>query len=147
MAFVTLDDRSARFEIRVFPEAYQQYRDLIVEDQVLVVKGTLSYDDFADDMRLNAEQILNMDGARDEYARRLVLQIDANHFANGMLSELVGTLAPHRAGQCKIWVDYSRPGARARVAFGDDWQIHPSEALLKNLRQLVGSDKVRLEYR
>jgi DNA polymerase-3 subunit alpha len=66
MAFITLDDRSARFEIRVFSEAYQKYRDLIVEDRVLIVKGKLSYDDFAGDMRMNAEHILDMDSARDE---------------------------------------------------------------------------------
>jgi DNA polymerase-3 subunit alpha len=147
MAFVTLDDRSARFEIRVFSEAYEKYRELIVEDQVLIVKGKLSYDDFADDMRLNAEQLLDIDSARNEYARRMVLNLDAHLFGNGLLDDLAGVLAPHRQGNCSIWVDYSRPGARARLNFDDSWCIRPSEGLLKDLRKLVGADKVRLEYR
>jgi DNA polymerase-3 subunit alpha len=147
MAFITLDDRSARFEIRVFSEAYQQYRDLLVEDRVLIIKGKLSYDDFAGDMRMNAEQILDMDSARDEYARRLILSLDADRFGNGLLDELAGTLAPYRKGNCPVWIDYIRPGARAKLAFDESWRVKPSEALLKNLRQLVGPDKVQLEYR
>ena len=146
MAFVTLDDRSARLEIRIFSEVYEQAKDLIQEDQLLVVKGTLAYDDFSDSLRLTAERILDFDSARDEYARRLVLKLSEQQFSNGLVDELAGALASYRQGKCQILVDYTGLGARAELSFGDDWRIKPAEPLLQQLRNLIGEKQVNLEY-
>jgi len=150
MAFVTLDDRSARLEIRVFAEVYEQFRELIREDRVLVVEGLLAYDDFSDSLRLTAERIMDIDTAREDYVRRLVLKLNQQQFNNGLgkslLDELVGTLTPYRDGKCRISVDYTREGAKAELTFGEDWRIKPAEPLLQQLRALVGATQVELEY-
>ena len=146
MAFVTLDDRSARMEIRVFPEAYDLYRHLIVNDKVLVVQGGLVYDDFSDSMRINTERILDMDAARDEYAKRLLLRLQVEHFGNGLVDRLAGVLAPYRQGRCSICADYVGNQARARIMFGDAWKVRPTEQLLRQLREMIGEKGVWLEY-
>lgn len=147
MAFITLDDRSARMEIRVFGDVYEQCRDQVETDRVLVVQGALSYDEYAEATRLNAERLLNLDSARNEYARRLRLTLDAGLFGNGLVDHLAGTLGPFRDGQCPVWVDYRRPGARAELALGPGWKVRPEERLLRELRQLVGQQSVTVEYR
>ena len=146
MAFVTLDDRSARLEIRVFSEVYEQFRELIREDRVLVVEGSLTYDNFSDSLRLTAERIMDIDSARADYARRLVLKLTEQQFGNGLLDELAGALAPYREGKCRIMVDYTRIGARAELNFGEEWRVKPAEPLLQQLRHLLGEQQVRLEY-
>jgi DNA polymerase-3 subunit alpha len=146
MAFVTLDDRTARLEIRVFPEVYAKYRPLIVNDRILVVQGALAWDDFSESLRVNAERLLDLDTARDEYAQCLVLHLDAAHFDNGLINHLAATLAPHRPGRCAVWVHYRRPEAGATIAFGQDWRIKPVEGLLRELRTLVGEERVSVLY-
>ncbi len=146
MAFVTLDDRTARLEIRVFPEAYEQYRKLLVDDAILVIQGNLVWDDFAEGLRVNVDRVLDMDAARQEYARTLVLSLDVSRFNNGLLEHLAATLAPHRQGKCQIQVDYTGADARASIVLGQDWRVKPSEVLLKELRGLVGEEKVRVVY-
>ncbi len=146
MAFVTLDDRSARVEIRVFPEAYEQYRQLLVDDAILVVQGSLVWDEFADSLRVNVERVLDMDAARDEYARRLVLAVEAGRCGNGLLEHLATALSPWRQGKCPVWVDYTGAGVSAAIVLGENWRVKPSEALLRELRGLVGEEKVRVVY-
>ncbi|HYQ91065.1 MAG TPA: DNA polymerase III subunit alpha, partial [Candidatus Competibacteraceae bacterium] len=146
MAFITLDDNTARLEIRVFPEAYEHSRKLLVEDAILVIQGKLVWDDFAEGLRVNVDRVLDIDAARQEYARTLVLSLDASRFNNGLLEHLVATLAPHRQGKCQIQVDYTRTDARASIILGQDWRVKPSEALLRELRGLVGEEKVRVVY-
>jgi DNA polymerase-3 subunit alpha len=146
MAFVTLDDRSARVEIRVFPEAYERARALLVEDNILVICGSLAWDDFSDSLRLTAEQVLDLDAARNEYARRLVLSVDARRFSNGLVEQLAATLAPYRQGNCTVWVDYQRAGARADIVFGPEWRVKPSTALLTDLQRLLGGGNVQVRY-
>jgi len=41
-----LDDRSARLEVSLYEEIFQQHRDIIVKDAILIVDGTLRFDDF-----------------------------------------------------------------------------------------------------
>jgi DNA polymerase-3 subunit alpha len=146
MAFMTLDDRSARMEIRVFPEVYEKYRYLIKNDIILVVEGALSWDEYSEELRLNAEQLLDLDAARNVFAKRLVLQLHAQHFGNGLLDHLAETLAPYRPGHCPVWVDYTGTKARADIVFGADWQVTPADTLLRSLRELVGEQHVNLIY-
>ena len=69
-----LDDRSGRLEVTMFEDVYQQYRTLVAKDAILVVDGGLRWDDFIDDWRLAAKKIMDVDQAREQYARNLVLR-------------------------------------------------------------------------
>jgi DNA polymerase-3 subunit alpha len=146
MAFVTLDDRTARMEIRVFPEIYEQYRDLIANDKILVVQGSLVWDDFSESVRLNAERLFDIDAARNEFAQRIVLSLDADRCSADLLQDLAVTLAPHREGKCPIWVDYRGSGSYAQIILGREWWVRPTETLLQALRELVGAGSVRVVY-
>ncbi len=146
MAFVTLDDGSARLEVRVFAELFDQNRAILKDDTLLVVAGNLAHDDYSDSQRLTAEQILDIDGAREQYARRLLLALDASQFGNGLLDQLQAALTPYRSGRCPVHVDYRRPGARAELTLASNWQVRPSQALLRQLQGLLGSERVRLDY-
>jgi DNA polymerase-3 subunit alpha len=41
MAFIQIEDLYGSFEVVVFPKTYEKYRDLIVEDKILIVKGDI----------------------------------------------------------------------------------------------------------
>jgi DNA polymerase-3 subunit alpha len=147
IAFVTLDDDGGRIEVRIFPETYERHRSLIVEDAILLVQGTLGWDEFNQAMRLNVERVLDLDGARAEYARRLVLRLDQRRCEAGLLHQLASVLAEHRAeGRCAVWVEYAGPDAWVELAFGQNWRVKPSEALLDRLRDLAGPEAVQLRY-
>ncbi len=70
-----LDDRSARLEVSLYEEVFQQHRDIIVKDAILIVDGTLRFDDFIEAWRLQAKSLMDIDRARERFARRLWLQV------------------------------------------------------------------------
>jgi DNA polymerase-3 subunit alpha len=147
MAFVTLDDGSGQMEIRIFPEVYERHRSLIVEDAILLTQGALSWDEFNQTTRLNVERVLDWDAARAEYARWVLLRLDAQQCQAGALRQLASVLAEYRAdGRCTVWIEYTSPQARVEVVLGQNWRIKPSEALLKRLRELAGREGVTLLY-
>jgi DNA polymerase-3 subunit alpha len=147
IAFVTLDDGGGRMEVRIFPEVYERHRHLIVEDAIVLMQGALGWDEFNQTTRLNVERVLDLDEARAEYARRLLLRVDARQCEAGVLRQLASVLAEHRAdGRCAVWVEYIGAGARVELAFGQHWRVKPSEALLKRLRELASAEAVQLRY-
>ena len=146
MAFVTLDDRSARAEIAVFSEAYTQYRHLLLKDKLLVVEGSLSPDDYTGGYRVSANRVLDIDQARAVYAKRLLIDLDAQHAGNGFIPALQTVLTPFRAGPCPVLLDFSRRDATAQIMLGQEWRVHPTDELLQRLGDLVGEGHVRVEF-
>ncbi|HLA75255.1 MAG TPA: DNA polymerase III subunit alpha, partial [Gammaproteobacteria bacterium] len=149
MAFVTLDDRSARIEMVLFSETYQRYRDLLIKDKLLVVDGAVSVDEYSGGYKMSAEHIYDINQAREIYAKRLVIEVESTRAGNGFVTGLAQVLAPFRNGSCPVWINYrARAGikADAPVALGPEWRVHPTDELLHRLKGLAGGEKVRIVY-
>jgi DNA polymerase-3 subunit alpha len=149
MAFLTLDDRSARIELGVFAEGYQRYRDLLVKDKLLVVDGMVSMDEYSGGYKMSAERIYDINQAREVYAKRLVINVESAHAGNGFVADLAHVLTPYRNGSCPVYIDYRRTGetaASAEVMLGPEWRVHPTDELLNRLKGLAGDERVRVVY-
>jgi DNA polymerase-3 subunit alpha len=140
-----LDDRSARLEVTLFEETAQRFRNLLAKDRILVAEGTLRYDEFIDDWRLTATSVMDIDEAREQYARRMVIRW-SNQGDREFVGRLQRILEPYREGPCGVWVQYQGASARARIALGDHWRVRASRELVDQLQDLVGRDGVKLYY-
>ncbi|MCE3285226.1 MAG: dnaE, partial [Steroidobacteraceae bacterium] len=145
-----LDDRSGRLEVAMFEDVYQQFRPLVTKDAILVVEGSLRWDDFIDNWRLQAKRIMDVDQAREQYARNLVLRWPAGKHRNGDAGKFVAALEhalkPSQGGKCNVAVRYATGDAAAIVQFGEQWRVRPSRELIERLGMLVGRDAVELYY-
>jgi len=146
MAFITIDDRSARIELAVFSESYQRYRDLLAKDKLIVVEGEVSVDEYSGGYKMSARSIYDINQAREHFARKLILEVDEQRAANGFIKQLQSTLAPFREGGCPVSLAYLRDGARAEIALGDAWRVHPTDELIHRLKEVMGDGQVRLVY-
>jgi len=146
MAIVTLDDRSGRSDVAVFPEMYQKFRELLIKDNIIIVEGDTQQDRFTGGYRFNTSNILSLDQARSVYSRGIVISLQKNTETQAMIKTLQQTLLPYKGGNCGICIDYHDSGAIARLNFGAEWKIKPVDELLEQLKNLVGEDKVRIMY-
>ncbi len=141
-----LDDRSARLEVSLFEETFQQYRDVIVKDAILIVDGMLRFDDFIEAWRLQAKTVMDIDRARERFARRLWFKWPAAFDGPAGLKRFEDLLKPYLKGPCGVSVALSRPGYTGRLNLGDSWSVRPSRELLDKLSALVGREGWYLVY-
>jgi DNA polymerase-3 subunit alpha len=144
-----LDDRSGRMEVTMFEDVYQQFRALVAKDAILVVEGGLRWDDFIDDWRLQAKKILDVDQAREQFARNLVLRwprAARNGDARKLVERIEQALRPSQGGRCNVAVRYANADASSIVQFGEQWRVRPSRELIERLSSLMGRDSVELYY-
>jgi DNA polymerase-3 subunit alpha len=151
MGSVVLDDRTGRMEVTVFSELYEQVRELLVPDRILVISGTLSFDEYRDSQSLRAEEVRTLEAARETLADHLRLTLDlsgGDGQAGGaaLVEELKAALAAFRGGRLPILLEYRRAGARGCMRLGDDWRVQPTDELLKRLRRLLGAERVQVVY-
>jgi DNA polymerase-3 subunit alpha len=141
-----LDDRSARLEVSLYDEIFQQHRDIIVKDAILIIDGTLRFDDFIEAWRLQAKSLMDIDRARERFARRLWLRWPAEFDGPQGMNRFEQTLKPHLRGPCAVSVAINRPDYVGRLNLADTWSVHASRALLDKLTDLVGRDGWYLVY-
>jgi len=146
MAVFTLDDSSARIEITAFSDVFQKYQDLLQKDRMLVVKGEIGEDDYTGALKMNAESIYDIDKAREQFAKSLMLELRADQLEQGMTKRLEQIMLPFRQGHCPVNVRYQGNGAAALLKFGQQWSVQPSEELILRLRDALGTQSVKVMY-
>ncbi len=146
MAFLQLDDKTARIEIGVFGELYDQRRDVIHKDKVLVVKGKASYDHFTGGLRLSADELFDIEQARSQLARHMQIQLDAEQLNSETVTTLRSILAPSDQGLCGVGFEYRTATGVCKLDLANDWRIVPSKIMLEQLETLIGSTNIRLIY-
>ncbi|SEK82325.1 DNA polymerase III, alpha subunit [Colwellia chukchiensis] len=146
-ALVTLDDKSARMDIRLFPDDYDKYADLLVADAILVCRGQVSFDDYSGGITMTARDIMTIAEARENYVASLDIHIDKNHLAQDFIAQFTQVLTPFKEGICPIRVFYQRDEAQGMLELGVQWRVSPSDMLLHNLQNLLGEKQVELKFK
>jgi DNA polymerase-3 subunit alpha len=141
-----LDDRSARLEVSLYEETFQQHRDVIVKDAILIIDGTLRFDDFIEAWRLQAKSLMDIDRARERFARRLWVRWPAEFDGPQGMNRFEQMLKPYLRGPCGVSVALNRPDYAGRLNLADSWSVHASRALLDKLTDLVGRQGWYLVY-
>ena len=96
IAFVILDDRSARLEVSIFAREYEQYRDLLQKDQILVIDCNVSVDDYSGSMRGRARSVMSLDEARQRTASSLDLYLHRDFLLPDFTRQLARILESHQ---------------------------------------------------
>jgi len=173
IAFLTLDDRSGRFEVFLSTREYEKYRDLIQKDEILIVECTVSVDDYSGGVRGFARELMTLAQARKRFAWQLSLRLEAEKLAPDVGTVLEQILAPYRrpparvadqekrangsaktapatdtpvASGCRVRLTLQRPKSKGCILCGEEWQVFPNEELIQRLRSEFGKDCVGLTY-
>ncbi|OJY55601.1 DNA polymerase III subunit alpha [Thiobacillus sp. 0-1251] len=144
MLILLLDDATAQVEVVIFNELYEQSRHLLKDDALLVIEGKVNRDDYSGGVRVTAERIYDLAGARTRFAQGL--RLACNGQSNGR--KLAELLAPYKAqeGGCPVWVEYHNPSARCRVRLGEDWRVRLDDRLLESLGTWLKPEAVNVMY-
>ena len=143
---VVLDDDTGRMEVSLFSEAFQEFRHLLVKDEIVVVAGGLRYDDFIGSWTINVKSVLHIDRVIESRAKSMVLCLAPNGHGEQLLTKLHDVLLPFREGSCDVSVRYIGDSAAARLSLGPEWAVRPSRELRDKLGELLGNNNVRLLY-
>ncbi|MCK4950272.1 MAG: DNA polymerase III subunit alpha, partial [Gammaproteobacteria bacterium] len=148
---IVLEDSSAKTEVTLFSDAYEKYKDFIVKNKSIVVKGKLGPDNYASDgysIRIGAKEdaMYTIDQAYKQFAKQLVISLDLESGKNGFVYSLEDVLKPYSKGQCPVSIKYRGEIAHGYFPLSKEWYVQPTDDLLNRLRDLAGKEKVELMY-
>jgi DNA polymerase-3 subunit alpha len=145
-AIVTLDDKSARMDVRFFPDMYEQFESILESDRILLIKGQVSFDDFSGGNTITARDAMDIVQAREKNARALALQVDTQWCKPDKLASLQSILQSYSGGSCPVQLDILHPDVAVSLKCGAHWYITPEDQLLHELKQCLGEQAVKLAF-
>lgn len=149
MLIATLDDGSAQMEVTIFNEVFEQNRQRLKEDQLIIVKGKVSYDDYSGGLRVTADEIYDLQLAREARAQSLQLVLNEKNHDTQKLYQL---LNPYRAEPennipgvaVNLLLENSRYECQLRL--GEEWRVRLADTMLEQLHDWLGEHAVEIAY-
>ncbi|HEY9571682.1 MAG TPA: OB-fold nucleic acid binding domain-containing protein, partial [Pusillimonas sp.] len=148
MLYAVLDDGSAQVEVAIFNELYEQHRNRLKEDRLVIIHGKVSNDDYSGGLRVSAESVFDLQLAREARARSLRITLNGNADA----ARLRQMLNPFRAEPengvpgVPVEVRLSRDEFQCVVRLGEDWRVRMADAMLDQLGDWAVPDGVEINY-
>jgi DNA polymerase-3 subunit alpha len=148
MVFAVLDDGTAQVEISVFNELYEKHRNRLREDQLVIVQGKVSNDDYSGGMRIVAEQLYDLQLAREARAKSLRVKLNGSADAARLRQMLNPFRAEPENGIPGVPVDivYTKNNFLCTVRLGEEWRVRMADTLLANLNEWTKPDGVEVTY-
>lgn len=144
LGIATLDDRSGTLDITLFGEALEQCGHKLQKDQIVVCSGQVSFDDFSQSLRMNVRDVMTLAEARLRYAKSLTISLNQQQINYQFIRQLKEVLQPFSQSMLPVEVYYQSEEGSAIVQMGSEWNCEPSDELITQLQQLLGSGAVEL---
>lgn len=143
IAFLQVEDLDGSVEVCVFSESFDRYGGLLVEDTIVYVDGTLRNDG---QVRLIANSFERAENLREKYQDRLLLQmsLETDKIGEKELT-LITRLFSANKGKTPVELWVQSPGHQEPLPMMvRKFVIEPTDELIKELRQVLGEENVRL---
>ncbi|MBS7836353.1 DNA polymerase III subunit alpha [Wohlfahrtiimonas chitiniclastica] len=146
MTFVTLDDRTGRMELRLYDEHLENLNEPLSTKSILVVKGSLMWDEFNNGMRTRPLSIETIESTRNTMARALILH-NKTSIDVARIEQLIETVANFRATEGKpIYLKFQNHDANILIKLGPSWTVRLSDDLLENVTRAFHDVSVKVKY-
>ncbi len=129
-----LEDVDGGIECRAWPKVYEQYRELLVEDAIIKVKGRTEKRAEGDSM-LAAIEVVLFNGVSEYHP--LTVVIDSACVAPTVIDDLKRVLSDF-PGQVPVVLQMVRGEQRAKLRVGDALRVEPVAGLYAELKALLG---------
>jgi len=142
MSFAQLEDNSGRIEIGLFSEALTEFGSLLVKDEIVIIAGTLSPDDFNGGFQMRGRHVWTLAQALERFTRGLRLQLQDPEAS--LVEALVQSLKPMQFGLTPVHLRYRDARVQAELQLGEPWRIRVVPELIDTLAALPGVSSVDL---
>ncbi|WP_084544877.1 DNA polymerase III subunit alpha [Derxia gummosa] len=147
MAIVAIDDGRAQQEVMVTGENVDAYRNILVEDALIVVTGVVRSDEFSGGVRIMVDSIETLAQARARHAKHLKLVVESPQ--DGLVQraiDLQGQLEPLQHMGLPVWVEVRNGRWSGVIRLPEDRRVLCEDVEIKAIAQAANAKEWQLVY-
>jgi DNA polymerase III subunit alpha len=146
-----LDDGTEAIEAVANDDALGAQRELLKEDELVIIQGKLQPDRFAGGLRLNVQQVWDLATARARFGRALLVDVNGHM---PPVAELVKQWPARRVDTehgeltqgLAVRLRLQRPRVAAEIDLGEDGRIWPSDEALARWQSAAHGGRAQVVY-
>jgi DNA polymerase-3 subunit alpha len=138
MVFAGLEDVTGSCEVVAFNSVYQQARDLLLLDRVLIVRGRIDHKQQGE-TKLVALEVAAFEATPER--KEVRLKVDARIAPAGMIRELA-SLVKDFPGEAPVYVDLVTSMGSKLLELGPDYRVKPVPDFFAEVKALLGEAAV-----
>ncbi len=143
MGIVTLEDQQGSVEVILWPEIYAASETLLLEDQPLLVKGTVDSD--GNLPKVIGSEVFPLAEAKRHWKGKVHIHLRTPGLERETLVAVKDILAAHR-GSNETFLHFLFPDSREKILRVDDHlRIQPSDEVIEEIETVLGEDSIRFE--
>jgi len=142
MAFLTVEDFAGSFETIVFSDLYEEAREIIKDDSLVLIRGRVSTKE-TERAKIVASQVVPLSQTRKLSARSLHLKMSTIGLDEGLLERVKGIISA-TTGKCQVEIHLETKEEGIRIK-SNGIKVDPRPALLAKLMDILGEDNVWVE--
>ncbi len=146
IGIATIEDRSGKLDITLFSEALETYGHLLEKDRIIIVTGSVQFDDFSGGLKMSAREVVTLDEMRSRNAKSLALAINQEQLSAKFIRNLTACIEPYKEGTLPLHFYYQSEQGRVMLKSGVEWRVTPKEEMFDKLKALLGENAVELEF-
>jgi DNA polymerase-3 subunit alpha len=151
VAIFKLDDGSEAIESVANEELLDANRELLKEDELVIIQGKLQPDRFSGGLRLNVNQVWDLPAARARFGRYISVDINGS---NPPVADVLRLWPARRIDSEQgelvqglgVRLKLHRRAATAELDLGDDARFWPSDEALARWKSLADGGTARIVY-
>ena len=140
MVFCKIEDFAGSIEALAFADVYENYRDLLNVDAVIVVQGRINRRE-RDERKLIIQDIYTLDEAQKKFTKNLVLFLKTHKLNSTLLNDVREVLENNR-GEVPLYITMQTQERGAFVLKSKSITVQPTIELIDHLREKIGRQNV-----
>ncbi|MBK4775557.1 DNA polymerase III subunit alpha [Candidatus Pantoea edessiphila] len=146
LAICTLDDSTGRLEVIVYTEILEKYQSLLKKDNILIVKGQTKIDNFGINVKLIAQEIMDIQQARLKYVRALSIIITGIQYDSKLLDQISKLMNHSNLGAIPVNIYVNKKDMQSKLIFNKNWLISLDGNIINELQLLLGNSYIEFEF-
>lgn len=147
MAFITLEDLYGTVEGIVFPKIYENFKDILYEDNIILVEGILDVSE-EEAPKLICNKITELKKevpkkAGETQNRKLYLKVESSEHYKKIKKELLNNICKYNGNDCVII--YNEKEKANMVLPMKNWVNTNNEELMNNLKAILGENNIAIK--
>lgn len=146
MAIIGFDDGDERIEVAIFPQIYQNCRELLIKDQLLIIDGMITLDPSSGSRKIRAQNLFSLATAREMFAKAIIVELTNDIMNENGVKLLQECLAIYERGNCPVFIEYQNQDAKVKIKLGQQWNVKPSQEIITHINTALEAEAATIAY-
>lgn len=145
--FGVLEDKSGQLEIVVFEKLFKKYQDLLKENNIVLIKGTISCNELYSSYKVVVQELQDINNLRKQNVCGLYIKLKSASINKQLLTEIADILKKNQSESLSIpvYFIYITEEMQIKLRCHRKWCVILTDQLLFNLYNIVGRDQIQLK--